>query len=1052
MILYIVIAQKEGGHLGKGGKKKGKLVFSLVGLAAGLGAFSLGWISGATALQSAMYGMSLASTLWSVTNKQNPYGNLDSDYSQDDYSRFNTVTNDVNQNACIPVIYGTRKYGGLQTWHNPYNGNRYLQKDVVICEAGIEGIYNVMANEELIKNDTNISIYNIQYKDANVKRNGNTLILTAGGNVQEYKLGNTDNYNAQTSLLSTVIEKIRSDAGRGWKIDGAVDDRTSKGISADSMQFNSAASVKCYCDPADPTRPNMVVLDNRGYRIGTYTFHQNETPNNYMDVGGYPHLAWIRSNLVASSRLSGSNPTINAIIRGMKVKVFKNNQWQREYSENPAWIIRDFLTSTRYGVGAYITEDMLDDTSFKEVANYCDETIKYIDENGEIKTTPRYKLNIILDSQKTPIDHLSSMLAVFGGFITFGNKIALKIEKAETPVYDFDDTTIVKDSMSIGQTSLDDTPNRYKIGYFDPNQLWTEVKVVVEDLELQEEQEGKITEKTVSLAGCTSQNQALRIGRLYRDLNKVCSITISFSVATQGMMLECGDVINVTYGGIFTKMPFRITQIEETNTGIYQLTCRQYNASIYNDDLGAQITVPNYSNTNSPYGTNSDIPTITNLQLREQTWASPDGSLNINVKATWNDIDYVYFDNYEVLISTDNQEFNVYNNIFANNIILRGLEARKYYIGVRVVTDDGIKGAMVVGSIEVTGIDQPPPDVKIIDTDTLFETTRRFYWDFDYPDPNDIAGFRIKYNQGTNITWENAQPLHSGVITQQPFETKALRQGIHTVLIKAVDNAGSESKNAAYTVLNLGDPLEDNVLYHYGLKENNWNKVVHNGVIDSKGQITAKSNIDFWTSKGTPFWVSKSTPFWLERYSAFECVFQARALATGQFWLRYEIAGAATIQYRVVGKAPFWTSPNNTFWSAYNEPFWTDNLTMYKPYTGKVLINAGDLIQIRITSPENISTMSIIKDLEILIDVPDREEHFENIYVPIEGVLLPIHTPNYYTTAVRIDSVRDTGLNIFQTLILQKNPCKIRLLDTSGNAVAGIVDVTWQGFIKEVIK
>ncbi|WP_339829296.1 hypothetical protein, partial [Phascolarctobacterium sp.] len=41
-----------------------------------------------------------------------------------------TTTNDISQDAVIPVIYGTRKWGGLQVWHNPYNGERYLQKDV----------------------------------------------------------------------------------------------------------------------------------------------------------------------------------------------------------------------------------------------------------------------------------------------------------------------------------------------------------------------------------------------------------------------------------------------------------------------------------------------------------------------------------------------------------------------------------------------------------------------------------------------------------------------------------------------------------------------------------------------------------------------------------------------------------------------------------------------------------------------------------------------------------------------------------------------------------
>lgn len=767
--------------MGKGGgKKKGKIVFAAIGLVAGgfgyaaLGASS--WFAGA------MMGASIASTLWSVTNKQNPYGNIDSDYSQDDYSRFNKVANDINQNAVIPVIYGTRKFGGLQTWHNPYNGNRYLQKDVIICEAGIDNIFNVCANEELIKDDTNISIYNIQYTDAKVSRpNSSTLRLVAGGITQEYTLGNVDKYDAQTSLLNTVIDKIKAEAGNGWKIDGAVDDRTSKGISANAMQFNSSTPVSCYVNPDDYIRDNAVVLDNRGYKIGTYEFHNGDIPSNYEVVGGYPQCAWIRSDLVASNRLGGSNPTINAHIKGMKVPVLKNNIWVNEYSENPAWIIRDFLISKRYGTGNWITEDMLDNNSFKEVAEYCDEIIEYIDYDGLTKSVPRYKLNIVLDSQKTPIDHLSSMLAVFGGFLTVGKQIALKVEKAETPVYAFDDSTIVKDSMSIGQTSLDETPNRYKVGYFDPNQEWTEVKVVVEDLELQHEQGNRITEKTVTLAGCTSQNQALRIARLYRDLNKVCSLTVSFSVATQGMMLECGDVITVTYGGIFKDLPVRITQIDETNTGIYQLTCRQYNASIYNDELGAAIVNPNYSNISSTI--TNGIPAPENLNLVEDTYINQDGSINSSIIATWDIVDYSNILGYQVSLSTNGITYEGIATTYDNKIRIPNLKiGEKYYVAIQVISSMGISSPVIVSNITLIGKNTAPQPVANIIATTYADRKGYLTATWDSNLEPDISHYEINI-AGTTYK-----------IIDTHFDIQLQATGSYTLSIVAVDTSGNRSE------------------------------------------------------------------------------------------------------------------------------------------------------------------------------------------------------------------------------------------------------------------
>ena len=116
--------------MGKG-KKVGKIAFMAAGffLGAGGAGQALFGLKGAS-FAAGMYGMSIASTIWSVTQKPNAFGNLDGDYSQDDYNKFSTTTNDISQDAVIPVIYGTRKWGGLQVWHNPYNGERYLQKDV----------------------------------------------------------------------------------------------------------------------------------------------------------------------------------------------------------------------------------------------------------------------------------------------------------------------------------------------------------------------------------------------------------------------------------------------------------------------------------------------------------------------------------------------------------------------------------------------------------------------------------------------------------------------------------------------------------------------------------------------------------------------------------------------------------------------------------------------------------------------------------------------------------------------------------------------------------
>ena len=60
---------------------------------------------------------------------------------------------------------------------------------------------------------------------------------------------------------------------------------------------------------------------------------------------------------------------------------------------------------------------------------------------------------------------------------------------------------------------------------------------------------------------------------------------------------------------------------------------------------------------------------------------------------------------------------------------------------------------------------------------------------------------------------------------------------------KAVDNAGQESQGMSYCVLNLGDPLEDNVLYKEDFASDQWSKVVTNGVILDDGYIHAHNRL-----------------------------------------------------------------------------------------------------------------------------------------------------------------------------------------------------------------
>ena len=127
-------------------------------------------------------------------------------------------------------------------------------------------------------------------------------------------------------------------------------------------------------------------------------------PDGVDDKRPYPDdIAMITTTLKAQQKLSGS-ATISCIVEGRQVWTPGGVQ----FSRNPAWIIRDYLTNTRYGLG--IPESRIDDDSFEAVADYCDELVT----GGK-----RFTLDMNVDTYRHGPDVLTDMLACFRGFLLF---------------------------------------------------------------------------------------------------------------------------------------------------------------------------------------------------------------------------------------------------------------------------------------------------------------------------------------------------------------------------------------------------------------------------------------------------------------------------------------------------------------------------------------------------------------------------------------------------------------------------------------------------------
>ena len=66
------------------------------------------------------------------------------------------------------------------------------------------------------------------------------------------------------------------------------------------------------------------------------------------------------------------------------------------YCDNPAWVLYDLLTNSRYGLGDDIATTQVDKAQLYTIGRYCDEQV----DNGSGGTERRFVINTVISERK----------------------------------------------------------------------------------------------------------------------------------------------------------------------------------------------------------------------------------------------------------------------------------------------------------------------------------------------------------------------------------------------------------------------------------------------------------------------------------------------------------------------------------------------------------------------------------------------------------------------------------------------------------------------------
>lgn len=266
----------------------------------------------------------------------------------------------------------------------------------------------------------------------------------------------------------------------------------------------------------------------------------------------YPDTALI--GVEANARqFNGQIPARAYEIKGLKIKIPSNynpttraytgiwdGTFTTAYSNNPAWVMYDLMTSKRYGIGDAIDASEIDKFALYEIAQYCDELV----DDGNGGQEPRYTFNGIINTREEAYRVLNSIASNFRGMLYWSSGlVTATIDKDEDPVMLVTPANVVDGMLNYESSSAKTRHSVAIVRWNDPEDAYRSSVVGYEDPELIEQYGWK--PKDVVAYGCTSKAQAYRQGKWVIDTEKTSTEVLNYRASFDNASLAPGDIIEV---------------------------------------------------------------------------------------------------------------------------------------------------------------------------------------------------------------------------------------------------------------------------------------------------------------------------------------------------------------------------------------------------------------------------------------------------------------------------------------------------------------------------
>jgi hypothetical protein len=479
-------------------------------------------------------------------------------------------------------------------------------------------------------------------------------------------------------------------------------------------------------------------------------------------------------------------------------------------------------------------------------------------------------------------DLVSGNWAVINGPVTpwFTPTVAAQVRLfALYDFINFDGNNILDKSVKFKKRGVLNVPNMVEIGYTDKSVTpWIENYAKVDQSTTSNYKPSRI-----SMPGIVRYSQALR--EATERYNTAFSDTvITFGTFDETLSLNVGDGIQFhhplleTPGTVFFK-PYRITGIQQTGYGKYNLSAIEYEPAVYSETVA---TSPTFSDTNlpsvnSPVSITAGLIASTNTggtSVAEEVYKNQYGIYTSRIRAIFAPADYPYTSEYHVeLYKADGvtklEEIRIpaaatftysnpyvgneprYNYVSSSSVNL--LESNNayttYILKIYTVSISRTRSTPVTLSVSTSGKNIAPPNVSDFNG---YEIGGRVYLSWSEAADIDIVDYEIKYGDKATLaalsTDTNVQYTAATLLDRTDtlrYNSANIASGERRFYIKARDSVGNVSASPSIKDIAV---TKDSNSFNVGTA------AVTGGTVSSN----ATTNMTSWTMRPDPqkWWIT----------------------------------------------------------------------------------------------------------------------------------------------------------------------------------------------------